>query len=230
MKKQLFGIALLITLFLFVSILLLSNLMEDKRQQYLDQETQKIYNNLNEMQTFLLMSQTYGSDMACLAFDAKLKELDQTMWSLGQKIDQYRVASEEFRKNPYYLNQKMVFNENEVFYMMLLQKLKKECGFTQTVIAFFYKNADECRKCDDQSFVLTDIKRDIAPDVAIFSFDADLNLTTINLLAKYYNVTQYPCVVIEEKTFCGMQDKGFIVQQMCASNPAMPLCTNKTTS
>jgi len=223
---KLFILAFLITVFLLVSILFVSSLLENKRESYISDETQQVYNSLNEMQIFLLMSETYGQDMACLAFDAKLKELDKTVWSLGQKIDQYRVASEEFRKNPYYQAQKHLFNENEVFYMMLLQKLKKECSFRQAVIAYFYQNSADCTKCDDQAYVLSDINRDIDPEVAIFSFDHDLNLTTVNLLERFYNVTQFPCVVIDDQTFCGIRGKAFIEQQMCLSNPEISLCAN----
>jgi len=229
MKPQMrwiFVIAFFITLFLLGTILIIGQLMETGRQQYLNEETQGVFNNLNEMQTFLLMSETYGDKMACLAFDAKIKQLDKTLWSLGQKIDQYRVASEEFRKSPYYQQQKSVFNENEVFYMMLLQKLKKTCGYKQAVIAFFYRNSADCPKCDDQSYILTDLNREIDPEVAIFSYDHDLNLTSVNLLEGYYNVTSYPCIVLDDQTYCGIRDRAFIVQKMCENEPSISICPN----
>lgn len=223
-RAKIMLIALFITVFLLVCVLLVASLLDQKRKDYVAEETQKIYQNLNEMQTFMLMSETYGNEMACLAFDAKLKELDRTIWETGLKIDQYRIASEDFVKSPYYRDQKVVFNENEIFYMMLLQKLKRECEFNQVTISFFYIKAEECKKCDDQSFVLTDINKIIDPEVAIFSYDMDLNVTSVGLLAKYYNVTEYPCLIIEEEKFCGMQDKALILSRICQAQPETSIC------
>lgn len=223
-KKRLFGYALLITIFLFATILLISNIFEDKRQEYINSEVQSMYNNFNEMQTFMLMSEAYGDEMACLAFKNKLRELDQSIWDLGRKIEQYKVASEEFQKNPYYYNQKTKFNENEIFYMLLMKKLKKQCDMDQVIISFFYKNSEDCKKCDDQSFVLTDINKDIDEEISIFSYDVDLNLTSIDLLIEYHNITEFPCTIVEDGKYCGMYRKDFFMEKICEESPSIQGC------
>lgn len=223
-SRNLFLVALAITLFLLSTIFLVGSALDGGREEVIDEEMQGMYNSLNEMQTFLLMSEIYGDEMACLVFDEKLRELDRSMWDLGRKIEQYRTASEEFRKSEYYARQKRLFNENEVFYMMLLTKLKQECGYDQAIIAFFYRNAEVCRKCDDQSFVLSDINRDIDDEVSIFSFDLDLNLTSIDVLKRYYNLTELPCLVIDEQTFCGMMSKREVLEKACISSPKTSVC------
>ena len=81
------------------------------------------------------------------------------------------------------------------------------------VVLFFYKK--ECTKCDDQSFVMGDINRKIDDEISIFSFDTDLNLTTVNLLNEFYGIDQYPCLIIEDKKMCGMQDKDVIINTIC---------------
>ena len=43
----------------------------------------------------------------------------------------------------------------------------------------------------------------------------DLNLTNVHLLSEYYEIAEYPCIVINEQKFCGMQDKSFILRKMC---------------
>jgi hypothetical protein len=224
MKKTVGLLALLITVFLLATILLISSSLEKRRQNSLDTEMQKIYNSLSEMQVYTLMSDIYGGKMACIAFQEKLRELDKSTWELGLKLDQYRVASEEFRKDPYYVEQKQIFNENEVLYLMLLKKVKKECEMQQSVVLFFYKNSDDCKKCDDQSFILSDINREIDRELAVFSFDTDLNLTTINLLTTFYEIKEYPCIVVEDTPYCGIQDKDFIVQKICTALPNISIC------
>jgi hypothetical protein len=224
-KPRIFLIALIITLFLLSTTLLIGSVFNNKRYAYIDAQFNKMYNNFNEMQTFFLMADTYGDKMACIAFEKRMSEMDKFLWDLGKKIDQYREASEEFQKDPYYLKQKAAFNENELYYLMMLKKLKERCSYHQAIILFFYKNAKECNKCDDQSFVLTDINKDIDKEVAIFSFDMDLNLSSLEVLAKYYNVSKYPCTVINDHPFCGMQDKNFILKRICDYEPLVSVCS-----
>ena len=152
-KKRMFFVAFLITIFLLFSLILINNILGDKRQEYINSEIQTMYNNFNEMQTFILMSEIYGDKMACIAFKNKLEVLDQSIWKLGMKIDQYRVASEQFFRDPYYFQQKKIFNENEIFYMSLLKKLKKQCDIDTVILSFFYSNKGSCNKCYDQAFV-----------------------------------------------------------------------------
>lgn len=218
MKNQLYILAFLITCFLLATLIIIGNVFDSKREEAINTLIQDTYNNLNEMQTFMLMSEIYGDEMACLAFQSKLSELDKTLWELGIRLDRYRIATEQFEKDPFYLTQKKVFNENEVFYLMLLAKVNSVCGYSQDVISFFYRNAEDCSDCDAQSFVLTDIKRDVDQDIPIFSFDTELNLTSIGLLTRYYRVDGYPCLIINDKTFCGMRDRQFVVDKICETS------------
>lgn len=225
LKRSLPLIAFLITVFMLLSFILLGKIMDNSRAEYLDEQVNKLYEEFNDFQTFFLMAQAYGDDMACLAFDTKIKEMDKSIWKLGQKIDQYRAATEQFRKSEYYYGQKRIFNENEVLYLVLLKTLKERCNFKQAIVLFFYKNSEDCKKCDDQSFVLRDINREIDPEIAIFSFDMDIDATKINLLSKFYKVDNLPCLIINETTYCGIRDKEFIIKKLCDSQPTISVCS-----
>jgi hypothetical protein len=213
LKKRLFIIAFVITILIFSAILLLGKIMNDNRKVYVSDQMQ-IINDLNELQVYSLMTDVYGDKMACVAFNKKLEQWDHSLWDLGSKLENYRAATEEFQKDPFYLEQKKKFNENEVLYLMFLTKVKKECKFNQDIISFFYQNSGDCKKCDDQSFILTDIKMDLESNVSIFSFDKDLNLTNTNILMEYYDIKELPCIVINEQKFCGIQDKKTILKQL----------------
>src|SRR3989338_6433109 len=185
--------AFFITVFLLAAVLFLGSTLNDTRESDLNKRFERMSQDFNSMQTFSLLSETYDDKMACLAFENKLQELNSYIWKLGQDIDNYRVASEEFQKNQYYVQQKKLFNENEVYYYLLLRKMEKKCNITKMNILFFYKNAVDCKKCDDQSFILRDISGmddDNKKEIAVFSYDVDLNISTITLLAKYYNVRE----------------------------------------
>lgn len=222
-KKRLFLYAFILTLVLFIGLVLLNRFMDNHREQFIENGLQDVVNNANELQTMLLMGDVYGEKMTCLIFSEKLKKLDKSVWTLGLKIDEYRVASQDFLENPWYLEQKTVFNQQEVLYLSLLKRSKQKCGFTTPIILFFYQNSDDCKKCDDQSFVLGDINRKAGTEVSIFSFDIDRNLTTVNLLKDFYDITDLPCLVIEDKKYCGMQDNAMILSTLC-QNATISLC------
>ena len=219
--------SLFITIFLLAAVLLLGSTLNGTRESDLNKRFERMSQDFNSMQTFSLLSETYDDKMACLAFESKLQELNSYIWKLGQDIDNYRTASEEFQKNQYYVQQKKIFNENEVYYYLLLRKMEKKCNITKMNILFFYKNAVDCKKCDDQSFILSDISKmddDYKKEIAVFSYDLDLNISTITLLAKYYDVHEFPCVVINETPYCGIQDKSFIMKKVCETEN-ISICT-----
>jgi hypothetical protein len=222
-KRLLLGLSFFVTFTIFLSIFIIGGILNNNREQYIDKEIQQMFNEFQDMQVFSLILESYGSEMACLAIEGKLKKMDYSIWSLGEKIDKYRSASEEFIKDSYYLEQKKIFNENQVYYYLLLNKMVDECNLSKEIMLFFYRNSEDCKKCDDQSFILSDINEDdndLNQEIAIFSFDMDLNLTTLNLLESYYDLTPdgYPCVLVKEKIYCGIQDKNIIMDNLCNTN------------
>ena len=229
MKKQIAVMSFGITFFLLLSIVILGLFMNYMREREVNQQFETMYDEFNSMQTLFLMSETFGEEMTCLAFESKLKQLDTYVWELGEKIDNYRIASEEFAESDYYQRQKRIFNENEVFYFLLMKRLIEKCDMENQIILFFYQNSADCPKCDDQSFILTDINRlddqEGVKEVAIFSFDMDLDLTTLNILDEYYELSGYPCLVIDEESYCGIRGKEFIMDKICTSKPAMEICS-----
>lgn len=229
-KKQITILSVIITLFLLLTIILIGMNLNKNRENSLNSEVSQLYQEFYNMQTFTLLSQAYDDQMACIAFESKLKELDESIWALGEKIDKYRAASEEFQKDQFYLSQKKTFNENEVLYYLLMKELTKKCNITKYTLLFFYQNSADCKKCDDQSFVLSDINAidDLRAgnEIAIFSFDMDLNITTLKVLGKYHQIEQMPCVVFADgDTKCGMLDKDFIINKMCQDNANLKICS-----
>ncbi len=218
MKRSAIVLAFFITFSIFLSILLLSVMLEQGRVKNIDQSVLEVSSDLADLQRIQLISEAYGNNMACIAYKDKLQDFNKRIWDLGLRLEQYRSASEEILRNPYYIEQKKVFNENEFTYLALLKQIKNLCQSKQSIIVFFYRNGADCKKCDDQSFVLTDIKRQMGESVAIFSYDLDLNLTSVKLLAQFYNATEQPCIIINDQTYCGMRDRQFVLDGLCQTS------------
>lgn len=227
-KRLIFIFSFLITVFLLLTVFMMGSIMDKSRTDYIDDKYANMARDIYRLQSFFLLSEAYDNEMACLAFENKLKELDKTVWELGETIEKYRQASEEFQKDEYYLEKKKVFNENEVFYYLLMRKMMKQCNLSKHTILYFYSDSDSCKKCDDQSFILTDLKKDDEEagkeEIAIFSFDMTLNISTLDLLKRYYDIEEYPCLVINEEPYCGIRGQEFIQDKICESDPDMNLC------
>ncbi len=213
--KRLFAIGFGITLFFLLSIYIINSFMNSQRERAVLDKMDDILEEYQEMQTISLMSGIFGDEMACLGLKSRLIQMDQTLWDAGTRIDKYRTITEEFMRDPFYIEQKRKFNRNEVMYFSLLKEMKQRCKVNQTSILFFYKKAESCPRCDAQSFVLTDINNAFSGEVSIFSFDTDLGLPSIDILLSFYNITEYPCMVIEEQNYCGLFNKNQILKVLC---------------
>lgn len=220
LKKGIFLIGLLITSILFLSIFFLNSLGDDKREQAVIEKMNNVVREYEDMQTLMFMSEFFGQESTCVALENMLITMNKGLWDLGIKIDLYRQVTENFMQDPFYIEQKVEFNRKEVLYFAMLKKMKDMCKINQTIVSFFYKKKENCPDCDAQSFVLSDVKRDLEKikkdnELAIFSFDADMDLPAINLLLKVNNISSYPSIVVGNQTYSGLYDKKRLVKVLC---------------
>ena len=226
--KNLFIKGLLITMLLFLVVLSLNITINSRREDVLIDKMDSVVQEYEDMQALMFMSEFFGEEATCIALQSMLYELNKGLWDLGLKIDLYRQAREEFMQDPFYIQQKKEFNRKEVLYFSMLRKMKEMCKINQTIVSFFYRRKDFCLDCDAQSFVLSDIKHDLTKlgedeELPVFSFDADMGIPAINLLIKFYNITQYPCMIIGDKKHCGLYNKKDTLNIIC-SHGKNPLC------
>lgn len=189
-------------------------MLNKQRESAILDQMGTVVGNYEEMQTLTMMSDVFGQEVTCLSMQARIKKMDKELWDTGIKIDQYRAVTEQFMTDPFYIEQKRRFNNNEIMYFSLVKKMKEWCDVNQTTILYFYQKKEECPDCDAQSFVLTDIKKESGGGISIFSFDADLDLAPVQILATYYNLSHYPCTVIEDTPYCGLFDKDKLLEMV----------------
>ena len=213
-NKNIYFIAFLITVFLFATILIIDNTLSRSREDRVNSILTATSSDFVELQSFFLLVDIYKESISCDAFKVKLREMDKDLWDFGKKLDSYRVASEQFEKNPFYTQTKAVFNKNQMLYYLLLLKSKGACNTKPSIIVYFYKNSRECGLCDSQSFVLSDLKIKYGNDVSIFAFDSDIPSASITTLRDIYNASSYPCVVVNGKTLCGIKSSSEIEHQL----------------
>lgn len=231
-KYRLLVASLAITLSLFAAIFLLGSVLNQEREVSVEGMFSEIGQDFSEMQTISLLADSHDQNLACLAFKEKLKDLDSNLWDLGSDLEKFSSASEEFKKSDYYQEQKRHFNENEVLYYLVLSNVVETCDLSKQRILYFYADKDNCSKCDDQSFILRDItlyddKINDDRELAVFSLDTDLDVKSIDILTQYYNLSNYPCMVInEQEPVCGIQSREEILTSVCENNSDLNICSN----
>lgn len=219
-KKRLFVAGFFITLLMLVTILFSNFLMSNLREDAVIDRMATMLQSYEEMQTLLIMADFFGEESTCIALESLLMGMNEDLWELGIKIDQYRQVTEEFTRSPFYFEQKKLFNQRAILYFSMLKQMHEMCNVNQLLMTFFYIKSEDCPNCDAQSFVLTDIRMDLerinrSDELALFSFDVDLNLPTVNLLLKHYNITEFPCVLVEDDVFCGLRNKNEVRSIIC---------------
>jgi len=214
-NKGIFIAAAIITVMLFISIYSFNLFLNTQREKVVIEKMEEVLDQYQELQVLSLMSEVFGKEMTCLSLKSSLIHMDKTLWDAGIKIDRYREVTEKFITDPFYLDQKRKFNRNEIVYYSMLKDMKQWCQFNQTTILYFYKKKEDCPDCDAQSFVLTDLNKEIDSEIAIFSFDSDLELPSIKTLEMFYDIDSYPCTVVEDNTYCGLHDKNDMINILC---------------
>jgi thiol-disulfide isomerase/thioredoxin len=214
-NKGIFIAAAIITAMLFISIYSFNMFLNTQRERVVIDKMEEVLDEYQELQVLSLMSDVFGKEMTCLSLESRLVHMDKTLWDAGVKIDKYREVTEKFVTDPFYIDQKRKFNRNEIIYLSMLKEMKDWCEFNQTIILYFYKKKEDCPDCDAQSFVLTNLNKEIDDEIAIFSFDSDLQLPSVKTLELFYNITSYPCLVIEYSTYCGLHNRNSLVDLLC---------------
>lgn len=220
-------VAAFLTIFIFVSIYALNLFLEEKREEVVSEKMNEIIEDFEEIETAAyLMEFVSGINKtySCEILKSQLEYLESKLWKLDLRIRGYREITKDFANDKFYIREKKILNRREIIHLSMLKEMKQKCNYNQTVILYFYGECEKNRKCDDQGFVLTYINQKIDHEIAIFSFDADLNVSSVNTLINLYNVTEYPCVVIEDHTECGMHDKREMEELLCGYNDKLSIC------
>lgn len=83
--------------------------------------------------------------------------------------------------------------------------LEEQCRESTGEIIYIYSQS--CAMCDDQGTILTYYRRNYSGNLAVYPLDADLNMRPVNFLQDYYEIEEYPAVIVEGEVYQGFQDQ-----------------------
>ncbi len=189
-------IVFFITATLFGSILWISNYFNTKKIDQLRTVADKISIDLisSEVQ-FSLLQELSCKDVSTTALSSELN-------SLADKItySENNIGND----NTDVISLKRSYSLLEIKDYLLMKKITERCGQKSIFILYFYTN-DNCADCTKQGYVLTSL-RDKYPNLRVYSFDYNLDLSAIKTMISIYKVpNNLPALVINGKVYSGFQ-------------------------
>lgn len=150
----------------------------------------------------LLLSES-NSPSFCPTYSSELDSLDQQIGKIGYKLayleDERNIYDDELKKKYFIL-------EAESY--LLSKKAKSLCDDNRTLLIHFYSNKNCGQICKDQGISVLQARDQLVGEgieLKLFSFDGELGSPIAEALETEYNVTEYPTLVINEKTYTGFQ-------------------------
>ena len=221
----------LITAVIFATAIFLSNYFNQKKINEIQNIESRISVDLLSSETqFSLLSELSCGEIGNSFLSKELSEL-------GDKL----AVTEESRgsDNAEVLNLKKYYSLLQIKDFLLSQKIRERCGNNTTAgglsIIYFYSNRGDCEDCEKEGYVLTKLRQDY-PELRVYSFDYNLDLSALRTLISIYNI-QYnpPILLIDKDIFYGFRsldqvkkaipqlaqiDKEKAAQEKASSTPA----------
>ena len=191
--------AFLITGLLFLTAFYLSNFFNNKK-------IEQIRSIENSIAIDILSSETQFNlleEFSCGNIDDSI--LSEELSDLASKIE-YSEENNIGSKGEL-IGLRKYYSLLQIKDYLLMRKAETKCNLKITSILYFYSN-EKCADCRKQGFTLTDIRQNY-PNVRVYSFDYNLDLSAIKALKRVYKIAdegaQLPALVINGKTYEGFQ-------------------------
>lgn len=191
--------AFFITAFLFATAFYLSNYFNDKKiQEIRSIETTIAIDILSSETQFNLLS-----ELSCANVDDSI--LSKELNDLAAKIE--FSENQDLGSVAERLSLKKYYSLLQIKDYLLMKKAEEQCNFKATSIIYFYSNKEDCADCEKQGYILTDIRQNY-PNVRVYAFDYNLDLSALKALISIYKVTEpekLPALVVNGKVYYGLQ-------------------------
>ncbi len=218
-SKHIYLTAGVITLVVFLLGVLLGIFIESKRVGYMEVMNRGQNINYESLQLQYLYLSTLENKTGCAAFSVTLneyiKQLEKTRGRLETYLRESSMYDEEFK------TLKREYTIAQLNYWILSRKSKDLCNSDFVTLLYFYSK--DCKKCEDQGFILDHLKLTFGDKLLIFALDAEmLDEPTVTIVKKTYGVTTTPTVVIEDSKIEGFVDNDSLMSELCSKYREKP--------
>ncbi|VVC04516.1 Uncharacterised protein [Candidatus Bilamarchaeum dharawalense] len=205
-------LAFFLSLVIFLIGIYVGYLIDSANLQSISGEVSNVSDRVASIQLILLSES--NSSSFCPVYLSELDALDSQIEKIGYKLafleDERNIFDDELKKKYFVL-------EAESY--LLSKKMNTVCNSNLTLLVNFYSNKNCGQICKDQGAAVLQARDDLVHqmNVKLFSFDGELDSPVAEAFEVQYNVTLYPTLVINEKTYSGYQSSDQIKQIIKAS-------------
>jgi hypothetical protein len=197
MEWKKYAYTFLITAAIFATAILASNYFSQKK-------INEIQNIESQISVDILSSETQFS----LLSELSCKEIGGSSLAkeIGELSDKLSYTEESRgAKDAEVINLKKYYSLLEIKDYLLGQKIYERCGKKTLSIVYMYSNQGGCPDCQKEGFVLTKLRADY-PDLRVYSFDYDLDLSAIRAFVSIYKIrNELPAILVDDTVYYGFK-------------------------
>lgn len=199
LDKNKYIITFIITAIIFAGMLYINNILDEKRFGDTKAIQDQIALDLLSSETqFNLLKET-----SCKNVNGSI--LSKELNSLATKLT-YLEANDSGAKSDELLYLKKYYSLLQIKDSLLMKQLSQKCSSKPISVLYFYGDKKDCPACTEMSYVLTHL-REQYPELRIYSFDTNLDLSAIDTLKSIYqiDVRQLPAIVYNDDSYTGFK-------------------------
>ncbi|MBI4440221.1 hypothetical protein HY638_04585 [Candidatus Woesearchaeota archaeon] len=220
-SRRTYIIAGAITAVIFMLGVLLGLVVEGKRVAFVESQAKQQSLDFSSLQLQFEIVNELERENNCAALLATFNENVESLEKIRIRLESYEENAAINREE--FLLLKREYLHAQLRYWLLAKKSKDLCGADVATVLYFFTNAEECPKCDGQAFVLTYLKKVFKERLLNFAFDNTLqNEPLLDMLKTTYNVTTFPSIVMNGKTFSGFTEKDVLEKEICGAYGEKP--------
>ncbi len=192
-------IVLLITGAIFGTAIYVSNYFSQKKLAEVKNIQDKIAIDILSSETqFSLLEEASCKDLASTT------ALSEELGSLEEKLNY--TEKDRGADDPEFISLKQNYSLLEIKDYLLMKKIAEKCHTRPVSIIYFYSNKEgQCADCQKEGYVLTQLRTDY-PDLRVYSFDYDLDLSAIKTLISINKLKgELPILIINDTVYHGFQ-------------------------
>jgi len=209
MKKGIFVKAAIAAIIIFAAAVLFGYYIESQSYAYTENQISELEEGVESSLLFSLFVQTHNqSKSMCIVLKNQLDETAQNTYNIYGALEESKSTS---IFNKYEVLRKKYFLANMRFYLMLKSYIQAcDDGGNLKPILFFYSTYNACPECVAQGKVLDEVRAECS-NARVYAFPADTeDISMIKSFKAYYGVSSVPTIVIDDKTYPELMNKGKI--------------------
>ena len=208
MKKQLDSTtiisAVIISALLFIGGVVVGYSINREKLSAIESDMSDVTRAVENFQLQFLFFDVLGENAACPLLIATVADINKASYEIGSRLTA-QDSPDQIQDYTEYVNLKREYSRVLVSYWLLANKLKETCKSNANTIIYFYSK--DCLACDDQGFILSYLKSKEEEDLLIFALDAELDEPSLKALKEYYNVKEFPTLIINGAVYGGFQSE-----------------------